>query len=63
MNFILRDWIYVDNMEAKFQVQKIHKKKDIRKKVTLSPKNIHKKIVKLSLSMTHVGRFQIPLFI
>jgi len=50
-------------MEAKFQVQKIHQKKDISKKVTMSPRNIHQKIVKLSLSMTHVGRFQIAFFV
>jgi len=40
-----------------FKFQKINQKKGMWEKLTLSPKNIHQKIVKLSISMTHVGRF------
>jgi hypothetical protein len=44
MKCFLRDWIYVDNMDTKFQVQKIHQKNDIFKKIDIvtkkySPKN------------------------
>jgi len=56
----LKDNLYVDNMYTKFQVQKIHTKKDIWNLPICISKLV---IVKSSLTTTHVGRFKISIFV
>jgi len=70
MKFLSRDHLYVDNMCAKFQVQKIYPKKDIKNiptcivvrmifyiRANFDPQNdTIPRAEKIILTTTHVGR-------